>query len=174
MSKLHADLHIFVLHQSEDKEPTTINRERTQILIEKFFSMSVVTDCLKNIYKLLTVSELILNDYISAEEVLETINRLLNRKTAEPNRILNEVLKRITSEISVSLMQEIYTAFTCSLLSICYKKLTTIVLHKKDKKDYLLLRSYRSITLKNMLIKIIKKILVTHLSCAAEEYSLLL
>ena len=81
-----------------------INKEKTQILVEKFFSISVVTDCLKNIYELLTVSELILNDYISAEKVLKTINRLSNKKTAESDRILNEILKRIALEISADLM----------------------------------------------------------------------
>ena len=66
--------------------------------------MSVATDCLKDIYKLSTVPELIFNGYISAEEVLKTINRLLNEKTAGSDRILNEILKRITSAIYVNLM----------------------------------------------------------------------
>ena len=135
--------------------------------------MSIVTDCLKNIYESLTVSELILNDYIFTEEVLETNNRLLNKKAAESDRILNEILKRITSEINISLIQRIYTAFMYSLLLTYYKKLITIILCKKNKKDYLLLKSYRLITLENMLIKIIKKILITYLSYAAEKYSLL-
>ena len=135
--------------------------------------MSVVTDCLKNVHKLLTVSELTFNGYIFTEKVLKTINRLLNEKTAESDRILNEVLKRITSVIYMSLMQEIYTAFVCSLLLIYYKKLTTVILCKKDKKNYLLSKSFRLITLKNMLAKIIKKVLITYLSCAAEKYSLL-
>ena len=110
MSKLHADLHIFTLHQSEDKKSTTINKERTQILVEKFFSISVVTDCLKSIHELLTVSKLILNGHIFTEEVLETINRLLNKKAAESDRISNKILKRITSKISTDLIQRIYTA----------------------------------------------------------------
>ena len=151
----------------------TINKEKTQILTEKFFSMLIITDYLKDICKLLTVSELILNGYISTEKVLKTINRLSNKKTAESDRILNEILKRIISEINTDLMQKIYTTLTYNLLSACYKKLTTIILYKKSKKDYLLLRSYRLITLKNMLIKIIKKILVTYLNCTAEKYSLL-
>ena len=151
-----------------------INKERTQILAEKFFSMSVVTDCLKNIHKLSTVSELTLNDYISAEEVLKTINRLLNEKAAELDRILNEVLKRIVLVIYTGLTQEIYTAFVYSLLSICYKKSITVILCKKNKKNYLLSESFRLITLKNTFIKIIKKVLITYLSCIAEEYSLLL
>ena len=66
--------------------------------------MSVVTDCLKDVHKLSTVSELILNGYISAEEVLKTINRLLNEKTVELDRILNEVLKRIASVIYTGLI----------------------------------------------------------------------
>ena len=49
--------------------------------------MLIATDCLKDIYKLLIISELILNDHISIKKVLKTINRLLNRKTAESNRI---------------------------------------------------------------------------------------
>ena len=81
-----------------------INKERIQILAEKFFSMFVVTDCLKNVHKLFTVSELTLNDYISAEEVLKIINRLLNEKTAESDRILNEILKRIILIIYVGLI----------------------------------------------------------------------
>ena len=151
-----------------------INKERTQILIEKFFSISVVTDCLKDMYELLTVPELILNGYISTKKVLETINRLSNEKAAESDRILNEILKRIASEISVNLTQGIYTAFMCSLLLTYYKKLIIIILHKNGKKNYLLPESYRLITLKNMLTKIIKKMLVTYLSHTAEEYSLLL
>ena len=66
--------------------------------------MSVVTGCLKNVYKLLTVSELTLNSYIFMKEVLKTINRLSNEKTAELNRILNEILKRITSIIYIGLI----------------------------------------------------------------------
>ena len=135
--------------------------------------MLIVIDCLKNIYKLLTVSELIHNDHIFTEEVLKTINRLLNKKTAESDRILNKILKRIILEISMNLIQKIYTALIYSLLLIYYKKLIIIILHKKSKKDYLLLKSYRLIALKNMLIKIIKKILITYLSCTAEKYSLL-
>ena len=151
-----------------------INKERTQILAEKFFSISVATNCLKSIYKLLTVSELILNGHIFTEEVLETINRLSNRKIAESDRILNKILKRIASKISINLMQRIYTAFLCKLLPTYYKKSIIIILCKKNKKNYLLPESYKLITLENMLIKVIKKILITYISCTAEKYSLLL
>jgi signal recognition particle GTPase len=115
-----------------------------------------------------------LNSYILTKKVLEIINRLLNRKVVELDRILNKILKRITLEISASLVQRIYTALIYSLLPAHYKKSITIVLYKKSKKNYLLSKSYRLITLKNTLIKIIKKVLITYLSCITEKHSLLL
>ena len=136
--------------------------------------MFIAIDYLKDIYKLLTASKLIFNSYIFTEKVLKTINRLLNKKIAESDRILNKILKRIILKISADLTQRIYTALTYSLLSAYYKKLITIILHKKSKKNYLLSESYRLITLKNMLAKIIKKILVTYLNYTAEKHSLLL
>ena len=81
-----------------------INKERTQILAEKFFSMLIVTDCLKNVYKLFTVSELTLDGAIFTEKVLKTINRLLNNKAVESDRISNEILKRIISAINTGLI----------------------------------------------------------------------
>ena len=135
--------------------------------------MPIVTDRLKGIYELLTVPELILNSHIFTEKVLKTINRLLNEKAAESDRISNKILKRIASEISTGLMQRVHTAFIYSLLLIYYKELITIILYKEGKKNYLLPESYRLIALKNMLIKIIKKILATCLNCTAEKYSLL-
>ena len=66
--------------------------------------MFIVTDYMKDIHKLFTVSELTLNSYISVKKVLKTINRLSNSKTAESDRILNKVLKRIISVINVGLM----------------------------------------------------------------------
>ena len=66
--------------------------------------MFIVTDCLKDVHKLFTVPKLILNSYIFTEKVLKTINRLLNKKTAESNRILNEILKRIILTLSTGLI----------------------------------------------------------------------
>ena len=150
----------------------TINKERTQILAEKFFFMLVATDCLKNICELLTVSELILDNYISVKEVLKTINRLLNRKAVKSDRILNEILKHIVLKICTDVVYRICTALIYSLLSECFKKLIIIILYKEDKKNYLLSESYRLIALKNIFMKIIEKVLATYLNYAAEKHFL--
>ena len=48
-----------------------------------------------------------------------------------------------------------------------------IVLRKKNKKNYIVSSSYRSITLKNSLIKLIKKILAVVLTDMTERFNLL-
>ena len=48
------------------------------------------------------------------------------------------------------------------------------ILYKKGKADYLLPGSYRPITLKNTLSKILERVIVDHIVDMAEEYTLLL
>ena len=53
------------------------------------------------------------------------------------------------------------------------KESITMVLYKEGKKDYSLLDSYRSITLKNTLVKVLEKYISNIMSKAAEEHRLL-
>jgi len=48
-----------------------------------------------------------------------------------------------------------------------------MVLYKKGKKNYLFLDSYKLITFKNMLIKILKKYIINTMLKVVEEYKLL-
>jgi hypothetical protein len=50
----------------------------------------------------------------------------------------------------------------------------TYILHKEGKADYLFLRSYYLITLKNTLSKILERVVVNYIANIAEEYTLLL
>ena len=54
------------------------------------------------------------------------------------------------------------------------KKLVTLVLKKKEKKNYLLLGAYRFIALKNILIKLAEKVLIIYIAGKAEAEILLL
>jgi len=49
-----------------------------------------------------------------------------------------------------------------------------VVLCKKRKKDYSLLGSYKLITFKNMLVKVLEKHIINIMSKVVEEYRLLL
>ena len=52
--------------------------------------------------------------------------------------------------------------------------ITTFVLYKEGKVDYLLPGSYRPIALKNTLSKILERVIVDYIADIAEEYALLL
>ena len=49
-----------------------------------------------------------------------------------------------------------------------------VILYKEGKADYLLLGSYRPITLENTLSKILERVIVEYIADIAKEYALLL
>jgi len=63
--------------------------------------------------------------------------------------------------------------FASGIILKSLKEFITIVLYKEGKKDYSLLSSYRLITLKNILVKVLEKHIANIISKAAEEYRLL-
>jgi hypothetical protein len=108
------------------------------------------------------------------EEVTETLKNLPKGKVSGSDEIPNEVLKALSPEIAEGLARAINEAFASSTLPDRYKESVTIVIRKESKKDYSLPGNYRPIALENTLAKVVKKILTTRLSRAAEEYGLLL
>ena len=54
------------------------------------------------------------------------------------------------------------------------KAMTIVILYKEGKADYLLLKSYRHIALKNTLNKILERVIVKHIADTAKEHALLL
>jgi hypothetical protein len=63
--------------------------------------------------------------------------------------------------------------FTNKIALKSLKEFITVVLYKEGKKDYSLLGSYRLITFKNTLVKVLEKYIANIISKAAEEYRLL-
>ena len=52
--------------------------------------------------------------------------------------------------------------------------MTTVILQKEGKADYLILRNYCPIALENTLSKILKKVIVDYIINTVEEHTLLL
>ena len=75
------------------------------------------------------------------------------------NRILNKIIKTILEAITIPLVNITTTYLFKNKILNCYKKTIIVVLQKVNKKDYLLLRSYWPVALKNTLGKILKKII---------------
>ena len=79
----------------------------------------------------------------------------------------------VASVIKKDLVETASHYFTNKIALKSLKKFITVVLHKEGKKDYSFLGSYRLITLKNTLAKILKKYIANIISEAAEEHRLL-
>jgi len=106
---------------------------------------------------------------ISTEEIGKLIRSLLNRKALGLDGILNKVLKVVALVIIKDLAEVASYYFTSEIILESLKESITIVLRKEGKKDYSLLGSYKPITLKNTLVKVLEKYIANIISKAAEE-----
>ena len=79
------------------------------------------------------------------------------------DRILNEAIKAVLEAITIPLIDTVTTYLFKGKIPECYKEIIIVILQKANKKDYLLLRSYRLVTLKNTLRKILEKIAVEYI-----------
>jgi len=111
---------------------------------------------------------------ILTEKISKLIRSFLNKKVLKLNSILNKVLKVAALVIVKNLAKVASYYFASKIILKSLKKFITVVLYKEGKKNYSLLGSYRLITLKNTLIKVLKKYIANIISKAAEEHRLLL
>jgi len=100
-----------------------------------------------------------ISSIISAEQIEQTIHRLLNDKVSESDNISNEVFKMMISLIKKNLTQAISKCFIKNTTLRSFQKFITVVLQKKRKKNYFLSSSYHLITLKNTIAKLMKKLI---------------
>ena len=106
---------------------------------------------------------------ILIEEISKLIRSLLNSKALGPDGILNKVLKMVAPVIVKDLAEAASHCFANGTIPESLKESITVVLRKEGKKDYSLLGSYRLITLKNTLVKVLEKYVANIISKAAEE-----
>jgi len=111
---------------------------------------------------------------ILTEEINKLIRSFLNRKTLGLDGILNKILKVAALVIAKDLTEIVSYCFASGIILESLKEFITVVLRKEEKKDYSLLGSYRPITLKNTLVKVLEKHVANIIFKAIEEYRLLL
>jgi len=110
---------------------------------------------------------------ILIEEISKLIRSLLNGKALGLDGILNKVLKAVALVIIKDLVKVASYCFTNGIILESLKESITMVLRKEGKKNYSLLGSYRLITLKNTLAKVLEKYIANIILKAAEEHKLL-
>jgi len=107
---------------------------------------------------------------ILIKEINKLIKSLLNNKALGLDSILNKVFKVVTLIIIKNLIEVTSSCFINRIILNSFKKSIIIILRKKEKKS--LLGSYRLITLKNTLVKVLKKYIANIMSKATEKHKL--
>jgi len=102
-----------------------------------------------------------------------TISRLLNNIIPGLDRILNKALKTYRPLIAPWLTDVARACFAIGYYPRLRRSITTVILQKEGKADYLIPGSYRPITLENTLSKILEKVIADYIVDMVEEHALL-
>ena len=119
------------------------------------------------------VTRLRVDSDMTTEEMAKTISRLLNNIVPGLDRIPNKALKTYRPLIAPWLTDVAKAYFTISYYLRLKRAITTVILCKEGKADYLLLGSYCLIALENTLSKILERIIAECIVDIAEEHTLL-
>ena len=114
-----------------------------------------------------------INSNITTKEMAKIISCLLNNTVLGLNRILNKALKTYRLLIILWLTNIAKACFIIGYYLRLKRAITIFILYKEGKANYLFLGSYRLITLKNTLSKILKKVIIDHIADITKEYALL-
>ena len=104
----------------------------------------------------------------------KTINCFLNNTVLKLDRILNKALKTCRLLIAFQLINIVKVYFIINYYLRLKKAIIIFILRKESKTDYLFLKSYCFITLKNTLSKILKKVIADYIVNMAKKHALLL
>ena len=113
------------------------------------------------------------NSDITTKEMAKTISRLLNNTVLRLDGILNKALKTYRLLIAPWLADIAKVYFIIDYYLRLGRAITTYILCKEGKADYLLLESYCPIALKNTLSKILERVIADYITDMAKEYALL-
>ena len=120
------------------------------------------------------VTYLRINSDITTKEMAKTISCFLNNTVLGLDRILNKALKTYRPLIVLWLIDIAKVYFIIGYYLKFKKAIIIFILRKKGKINYLFLKSYHFIALKNTLSKILKRVIVDCIINTVNKYTLLL
>ena len=135
---------------------TTKNFEKkTKILKNSFFSFSFDADT-ENIQKFTYVEFKICPLTIIKIKIMKIIRRFKINKTANWNEVSNKILQ-FFFETLIDVLTSLYQiCVNIKYHSITFKKINTMIFKKSNKKNYIIFKTYKSITLLNTFNKTLK------------------
>jgi len=169
---MKVDPHLLDLRRSIKDPLINNNIIKINIFIAKFFPKTKIIN-FSNIETTIKQRVFNINPIILIEKISKLIRSLLNKKALKLNSILNKVFKIIVLVIIKDLIEIASSCFTSKIILKSFKKFIIIVLRKEGKKNYFFLGSYKLITFKNTLVKVLKKYVANIMSKAIEKHRLL-
>ena len=163
-------LNTLSLRRSNDT--TILTKTNKAHCLKKFFFSSFTEINIDDIAET-TYSKKFEFSHIMNEEIHQAISNASSNKTFEKNEIFNRILKTILLHIAFALNWIFNTNLTLKYCLKHFKKNIIISLRKSDKFDYSIFKVYQSIALLNIMSKIMKIIMISRLSYAAEKHELL-
>ena len=151
---------------------TALTKTNKAHCLKKFFFSSFTKTNIDDIAEA-TYSEEFEFSHIINEEIHQTIFNASSNKTLEKDEILNRILKTILSHIVFALNWIFNTNLTLKYCFKHFRESIIISLRKSKKFDYSIFKVYRSIALLNIMNKIMKIIMISKLSYAAEKHEFL-
>jgi len=167
------DPHLLPMQRTGKSPATNNNNKKAKILTERFFLQLAPAD-LNNITSKTLATCLRVNSNMTTEKMAKTISCLLNNKALRLNGIPNKALKTCSPLIALWLADIAKACFAIGHYLRLERAITTIVLCKKDKANYLISGSYCPIALENTLNKILKKVITNCMTDTAKKHTLLL
>ena len=162
--RLVKDPYLFLFKKSLDNPLIINNKSKANFFINQFYPPFLKVDLLDifndtNILPQFTIPQDFPDTLLERE-----LEKLPNRKALGLNRIVNKVLKKAYKELALYLTKVFTIVTHLRYYPKIKKSITTVALYKDGKADYSLINSYRPITLKNTIVKVYKKLLVTLIS----------
>ena len=168
--KISFKLNTSSLRRSNDT--TALTKTNKAHCLKKFFFSSFTEINIDDIAKA-TYFEKLEFSHITDEEIHQTIFNASSNKTFEKDEIFNHILKTALSHIVFALNWIFNTSLTLKYCFKHFRESIIILLRKSKKFDYFIFKVYRSIVLFNIMNKIMKIIMISRLSYAAEKHELL-
>jgi len=168
-----ADPHLLDLRKFIKNLLINNNIIKADIFIVKFFPKTGIVNFSNIKVKVITEQRAFnINFTILIEKISKLIRSFLNNKVLKLNGILNKVLKVVILITVKNLIEVASYCFINRIILKSFKEFIIVVLYKKGF-FFSLLGSYRLITLKNMLAKVLEKHIANIILKVAEKHRLL-
>ncbi len=146
---------------------------KTRLLIEFFFFDTInanLSDISTYNYSN-AVNEM--SELINENEIRRAIKRCKSNNASRSNDISNRVLKMLVNKLISHLLNLFQICVELSYHSLCFKKTHIIALKKSKKKNYINVKTYKSIVLLNILDKTLKSIIAQRINDLTKTHNLL-